>query len=310
MTKSGPGHEPVLCQEVLEAFSERFPGHFLDATFGGGGHSRALLEAHAGNVVTALDRDPSAVARARFLAESFAGRFRMQDMNFAALAELEATDFAGILFDFGVSSFHFDEGERGFSFREDAPLDMRMDPREGRSAWEFLETADAGDLVQAVRDFGEEPRWRRIVAAIERARGGGQLRRTHSFAQLVETAVGGRRPQERIHPATRTFQGVRIAVNGELAAIETALPAAFAKLSPGGRLAAISFHSLEDRLVKRFFRRMAGKAEHAGDHRPEQLRRRQARQLTRRPLVAGEAERSGNPRSRSAKLRILEKETA
>ena len=310
MTEGGKGHAPVLCEEVMEAFAERSPGRFLDATFGGGGHSRALLEGDPDNHVVALDRDPAASTRAEALQAAFPERFRFHDMNFAELDQLEEADFSGILFDFGVSSFHFDEAGRGFSFREDASLDMRMDPREGRPAWHFLESADHRELVRAVREYGEEPRWRKIVSAIEAARGGTQLRRTRSFAELVETAVGGRRPQERIHPATRTFQGVRIAVNAELEAIETALPAAFAKLAGGGRLAAISFHSLEDRIVKRFFRRMAGKAEHAGDHRPEQLRTRRAHLLTRRPIEADEAERRRNPRSRSAKLRILEKEAA
>jgi 16S rRNA (cytosine1402-N4)-methyltransferase len=147
-----------------------------------------------------------------------------------------------------------------------------------------------------------------VVAAIERARGTGQLERTVSFAQLVETAVGGRRPQERIHPATRTFQGVRIAVNRELAVIEAALPAAFAKLAAGGRLAAISFHSLEDRIVKRFFRRMAGQPEHGSDALPAQFRIRRATLLTRKPVMATDDEINENPRSRSARLRVLEKE--
>jgi 16S rRNA (cytosine1402-N4)-methyltransferase len=159
-----------------------------------------------------------------------------------------------------------------------------------------------------VRDFGEEPRWRRVVHAIESARGSARLERTLAFAALVEEAVGGRRPGDRIHPATRTFQGIRIAVNRELAVIEAALPAAFSKLQDGGRLAAISFHSLEDRIVKRFFRRMAGRPEHAHDSRPGQFRLRQATLLTSKPVVADAAELSRNPRARSAKLRVLEKE--
>jgi 16S rRNA (cytosine1402-N4)-methyltransferase len=302
------GHEPVLLQAVIEHLADGRSGTFLDATFGGGGHTRALLEADERNVVVALDCDPEAIERGKLLQADFPGRLTLYHTNFEKLGEIEEADFIGILFDFGVSSFHFDEGRRGFSFREDAPLDMRLNPEEGIPASEFLKRADHAELVQAVRDFGEETRWRRVVAAIENARGTGQLDRTLSFAKLVEEAVGPRRPGSRIHPATRTFQGIRIAVNRELAVIETALPAAFDKLSEGGRLAAISFHSLEDRIVKRFFRRMAGRPEHSRDSLPGQFRVRRAALITRKPLVADEAEATRNPRSRSAKLRILEKE--
>jgi 16S rRNA (cytosine1402-N4)-methyltransferase len=182
-----------------------------------------------------------------------------------------------------------------------------MDPGCGHPASEFLERAPYPELVQAVRNFGEEPRWRRVIDAIVGARGDGRLQRTLSFAQLVEEALGGRRPGERTHPATRTFQGIRMAVNGELAELEQVLPEAFARLVPGGRMAVISFHSLEDRMVKRFFRRMAGKAEHGGDHVPEQLRARSGRLLSTRPLVAASDEVARNPRARSAKLRVIEK---
>jgi 16S rRNA (cytosine1402-N4)-methyltransferase len=283
-------------------------GTFLDATFGGGGHTRALLEADDRNVVVALDCDPEAIERGRRLQEAFPGRLTLHHMNFEDLGQLEEDGFIGILFDFGVSSYHFDEARRGFSFREDGPLDMRLNPETGISASAFLETASHQELVEAVRNFGEEPRWRKVVAAIEAARGTGQLERTLPFAELVEKVLGGRRPGDRIHPATRTFQGIRIAVNRELAVIEAALPAAFAKLCLGGRIAAISFHSLEDRIVKRFFRRMAGRPEHGRDSRPSQFRVRQAGLVTRKPVVADEEEMARNPRARSAKLRVLEKE--
>lgn len=293
---------------VIEYLAEGRSGTYLDATFGGGGHTRALLEADERNMVVALDCDPEAIERGKRLQEDFPGRLTLYHTNFEKLGEIEESGFTGVLFDFGVSSFHFDEGRRGFSFREDAPLDMRMNPEEGQPASEFLKRAEHNELVQAVRDFGEEAKWRRVVSAIENARGSDRLERTLSFAKLVEEAVGPWRPGTRIHPATRTFQGIRIAVNRELAVIESALPAAFDKLSDGGRLAAISFHSLEDRIVKRFFRRMAGRPEHGRDSLPVQFRVRRATLITRKPLVADEAEATRNPRSRSAKLRILEKE--
>lgn len=302
-------HQPVLLGPVLELLLAGQPGYYLDATFGGGGHTRAILEADAQNQVVALDCDPEAVERGRALAAAYPGRLVLHHMNFASLGELEASGFSGILFDFGVSSFHFDAGERGFSFREDAPLDMRLNPEEGMPASQFLRTAETAALVEAVRDFGEEPRWRRVVRAIEAARGTAALERTLAFAALVEEAVG-RRPGERIHPATRTFQGVRIAVNHELEVIETALPEAFRKLQPGGLLAAISFHSLEDRIVKRFFRRMAGRPEHGRDSAPMQSRLRRAEIVTGKPIVADAEEIRFNPRSRSAKLRVLRKEAA
>jgi len=302
------GHKPVMLQPVLAFLTEGRSGLYLDATFGGGGHTRALLEADSRNIVVALDCDPDAIKRGQALKEAFPGRLSICQMNFEELAQLEESDFEGILFDFGVSSFHFDQADRGFSFQKDGPLDMRMNPESGQPASEFLKSASYYELVEAIRDFGEEPKWRRVVRAIEEARGSQQFQRTLSFASLIERAVGGRRPQDRIHPATRTFQGVRIAVNRELAVIEKALPEAFAKLKIGGRLAVISFHSLEDRMVKRFFRRMAGRPEHGKDSTPGQFRVRQATMLTRKPVVADTEETIENPRARSAKLRVLEKE--
>lgn len=302
------GHTPVLLDPVLKYLADGRSGSYLDATFGGGGHTRALLESDDRNTVVALDCDPEAIERGRELQAAFPGRLDLRHLNFEDLGSLKETGFVGILFDFGVSSYHFDQAERGFSFREDGPLDMRLNPETGIPASEFLKTADHDDLVQAVRDFGEERRWHRVVRAIEAARGSDQLERTLAFAGLVEAAVGGRRPNDRIHPATRTFQGVRIAVNRELAVIEAALPDAFEKLSDGGRLAAISFHSLEDRIIKRFYRRMAGRPEHGRDATPGQFRVRRAKILTTKPVIAAADETARNPRSRSAKLRILEKE--
>ena len=304
------GHIPVLCEAVVRLLDPAArPGTYLDGTFGAGQHTRALLASHPGVIVHGIDRDPAARGRAEELANDFPGRFHFHDANFADLEDLELPPLTGALFDLGVSSFHFDEGERGFSFRFDGPVDMRMDPRAGRSALELLERGSEPELVHAVRDLGEEPRWRKVVHAIREARGTGQLTRTISLAEVVETAA--RTPRHRrpgiAHPATRTFQGLRLAVNGELDALRAVLPAAFDKLVPAGRLAVISFHSLEDRLVKRAFRHFAGMPESARDHRPQQERLQQATLLTRRPVTADEAECIANPRARSAKLRVLEK---
>jgi 16S rRNA (cytosine1402-N4)-methyltransferase len=301
-----PGHKPVLLGEVMGFLSPKPGQRFLDCTFGGGGHSRALLE--AGAQVLAMDRDPEAVSRAGELASEYEGRFRLIDRDFGRLASLEDSDFDGILFDFGLSSFQLDDPGRGFSFRSDGPADMRMDPRCGVPASLWLETATEEMLVRAVRDFGEETHWRRVVRALVAARGTSALSRTASLADVVAGAIPARdRRMSRIHPATRSFQGIRIAVNDEIGAIERALPAAFSKLRPSGVLCAISFHSLEDRPVKQFLRRMCGQPETASDSTPQDLRLRLAEALTRRPVSPSDAEVAENPRSRSAKLRAVRK---
>ena len=302
------GHHPVLLAEVLELLAPRPGMRLLDGTFGGGGHSRALLEAAPATELVALDRDPAAQARAAKLSEDFPDRFQLLDTDFGRLGQCGLGEFDGMLFDLGVSSFQLDECERGFSFRQDAPADMRMDPRHGVPAATWLETASEDMLVQAVRNYGEEPHWRRVVGALKAARGTGALARTAGLAQLVADVIPARdRRQMKLHPATRTFQGLRIAVNDEIGAIERVLPAAFAALRPGGVLVVISFHSLEDRPVKLFFRAMCGQPLHARDSTPQDLRTKQAEPLTRKPLTAGATEIATNPRSRSAKLRALRK---
>jgi len=303
-TETAYRHVPVLVAEVLALLQQnQVDGspHYLDCTFGGGGHTRAILEANPAARVTALDRDPAAQARAAALAAAFPGRLQFHDLPFSRIDELNETRYAGVLFDLGVSSFQLDEAARGFSFRLPAPADMRLDPRAGVPAAQFLEIATREELEAAVRDAGEEPRWRRVVEAILRSRGTGLLARTDTLAEVVADAVGG--PPTRTHPATRTFQGLRIALNAELDELTTALPKAVDRLAPGGVLAIISFHSLEDRIAKRFLNRLCGRPEHENDATPAQLRHARAELLTRRPLSPGEAEVAANPRSRSAHLR-------
>lgn len=283
-----PEHLSVLAAESIEALAIRPDGTYVDATFGAGGHSALILAALGpqGRLI-AFDADPSAEARA--LPDP---RFTLVHANFRTLAEeLDARGIAsvdGVLFDLGVSSMQFDEGERGFSFRVAAPLDMRMDPTQGESAAEWLDSHEEKEIADAIYQYGEERASRRIARAIVARRAEGRpVRDTADLASLVARVV---RTSGRIHPATRTFQALRIAVNDELGALRDGLDAALERTAPGGRIVAISFHSLEDRIVKHTFR--------------EDPR---VRAVTRKPIVAGDEELAANPRARSAKLRIAER---
>ena len=283
-------------------------GRFADLTYGGGGHSEAILEASDSTELMSFDCDPDALIRSENTTNLFGDRFTFHDLSFQKMDEVSsAEDFDGVLMDLEISSFQLMEPLKGFSFRLDAPIDMRLDPRVGQSAAEFLETASRESLVRAVREYGEERRWSRVVNAILEARGTGVLQRTMSAAELVSNAVGGFRIRQRIHPATKTFQGIRIAINGEMEALALTLPKAFRALKPGGVLVVISFHSLEDRMVKRFMRKMAGRPVHRWDRSVLDDRKVCAELLNTKIIAPSSKEVEENPRSRSARLRVLKK---
>lgn len=278
-----PPHTSVLASEALDALAIVPAGTYVDATFGAGGHTRLIL-ARLGphGRAIAFDADP--------LASSLApqdSRLILVHANFRALAnELAARSIAavdGVLYDLGVSSMQLDDGARGFSFRTDAPLDMRLDPTQGETAAEYIASHDEGQLADAIFQFGEERSSRRIARALKTK----MPRTTGELAAIVAGTVHVRGKRERIHPATRTFQALRIAVNDELGALRESLDAAIRVVRPGGRIAVISFHSLEDRIVKVLFR------EHA-----------RLQPLTRKPIVPSDEEIAANPRARSAKLRV------
>jgi len=302
----GPGHQPVLLEETLELLAPREGLRVVDATFGRGGHSRALLE--AGARVVALDQDPEAVAAASRLIEKFGSeRFEIREMNFRNLQSLtrEGERYDGVLFDFGVSSPQLDEARRGFSFQKEGPLDMRMSPETSRTAEEIVNEADEAELVQIFFEYGEERQARRVAAVIVRERENDRICSTLRLAAIIEKAVGGRRDRK-IHPATKCFQALRIAVNDELAAIDEALEALPELLNPGGRLAAISFHALEDRRVKRFIEKhsqeeIRGERYAFGQPNPDYCLKKLGR------WKPSEKEIETNPRARSARLRGAEK---
>ena len=293
-------HEPVLLEEVVAGLAVQPGSTHIDGTFGAGGYSKALLGAGAGRVI-AFDRDPTAIAEGRSLVpdprlELFHERFSRMDR---ALAERDIAPVDGVALDIGVSSMQLDRAERGFSFSKDGPLDMRMS-QAGESAAEFLNSADEAEIARVLRDYGEEPRARAVARAIVAAR---PLTRTAELAAVVRKALGYRQGQKS-DPATRTFQAIRIHLNAELEELEQGLRAAERVLRPGGRIAVVTFHSLEDRIVKRFLRERSGNVPAGSRHRP-QIARGPAPTFEKvaRPVAPSERELASNPRARSARLR-------
>ncbi|WP_374275304.1 16S rRNA (cytosine(1402)-N(4))-methyltransferase RsmH [Brevundimonas sp.] len=305
-------HAPVLLAEVVEALAPA-PGQvMIDATFGAGGYTRALLQ--AGAEVVALDRDPTVEPHAEAVARDFPNRFRLVRTPFSGLAEAFASTGLprpdGAVFDIGVSSMQLDQAERGFSFMRDGPLDMRMSS-EGESAADIVNGWEHGPLAHILKLYGEERQSGRVATAILRRRAERPFARTLDLAEVVEKALGGRRGAA-IHPATRTFQALRIAVNDELGELRAGLEAAEATLAPGGRLAVVTFHSLEDRIVKAFLAERSGNTPAGSRHAPQIVEARQPsfELLFKGAREAGEAERASNPRARSAKLRAARRTDA
>jgi 16S rRNA (cytosine1402-N4)-methyltransferase len=304
------GHIPVMLAEVLASLAPRAGGRYCDATFGGGGYASAILQA-AACTLWAIDRDPDAIARGTALAATHPGRLHLIQGAFgdmlALLAEAGVTQLDGIVLDLGVSSYQLDNAERGFSFRTDGPLDMRM-AKHGATAADLVNTLSEPELADILYEFGEERASRRIAKAIATARAEAPIETTRHLAEIIRSVL----PPDKSghHPATRSFQALRIKVNDELAQIEQALSQASRLLAPGGRLVVVSFHSLEDRIVKRFMTQAAGRTGGPSRHDPAGLFARQAPQfrlLQARALRPSEAEAATNPRARSARLRALER---
>jgi 16S rRNA (cytosine1402-N4)-methyltransferase len=302
-----------MAKEVLRNLEPHHGGTYLDGTLGGGGHARLILEASSPDgLLIGLDRDAAALAAAKDNLAVFGERVILRQGNFAVMGDLldhlGIVGLDGVLLDLGVSSHQLDTPERGFSFREEGLLDMRMNPNEGVSAATVLAEAEAGELQRIFREFGEE-RWAgRIARAIVATRGREPIATTLQLADLISRTVPGGRAPQRIHPATRVFQALRIHVNAELENLQGGLDAAWRRLKQGGRLVVISFHSLEDRIVKQFFRKLA-----TGCICPPRLavcacgQKPRVRVLTRKAIRADEMEISQNPRARSAVLRAMEK---
>ncbi|GAB1542322.1 16S rRNA (cytosine(1402)-N(4))-methyltransferase RsmH [Scytonema sp. NUACC21] len=279
-------HIPVLSREVIEGLAVRPNGHYLDATVGGGGHSRLILESAPDVRLTAIDQDEDALAAAKKELAAFEERVQFIRTNFAAY-QFPQNNFDGIIADLGVSSHHLDTPERGFSFRREANLDMRMDRRQSLTAADVINYWDEAELANIFFKYGEERLSRRIARHIVEKR---PFQTTTELASAIASSVPAKYRHGRIHPATRVFQALRIAVNDELKVLETFLSKAPNALTPGGRIAVISFHSLEDRIVKHTLR----------DSPLLQV-------LTKKPITAQEEEINNNPRARSAKLRIAQR---
>ncbi|WP_374441590.1 16S rRNA (cytosine(1402)-N(4))-methyltransferase RsmH [Stella sp.] len=301
-------HVPVMLPEVLDALAPRAGGIYVDGTFGAGGYSRAILDA-APCRVWGIDRDPEAVARGRALAERYPGRLDVVEGRFGEmdrlLGERGVAAVDGVTLDLGVSSPQIDTPERGFSFRQDGPLDMRMGS-DGPTAADLVATTEERDMADIIFRYGEERHARRVARAIVAARAEGPITRTSALAEIVRRAVP--RSNDGIDPATRTFQALRIAVNDEMGELERGLDAAERLLAPGGRLAVVAFHSLEDRTVKAFLRGRSGAGGEGSRHLPPTARAAASfRLLGGRAVRPSDAECRANPRARSARLRAAER---
>jgi len=306
MSQPAP-HVPVLLDEVIAGLAPQPGETHVDGTFGAGGYTRALLAAGA-NVI-AFDRDPDAIAEGQVLVAESKGRLQLVPDVYSrmgeALADRGIDRVEGVTLDVGVSSMQLDRADRGFSFQADGPLDMRMG-QSGMSAADFVNTADEAEIADVLFHFGEERQSRRVARAIVAAR---PITRTGELAQVVRRALGYREHDKK-DPATRTFQAIRIHVNRELGELEDGLAAAEASLAPGGRLAVVSFHSLEDRIVKRFLKERSGATPSGSRHLPEVAQRTPSFEAVAKPVRAGEAELARNPRSRSATLRVARRTAA
>lgn len=311
-SRSGAGdrspHLSVLYHDTILALKPQSPGRYVDATVGAGGHAAGILQASSPEgKLLGLDRDPQALELASQRLSVYGDRVVLRQASYTTLLEQLAaigwTGVQGVLMDLGVSSMQIDTPERGFSFQSEGPLDMRFDPSQATTAADLVNRLSETELADLIWEFGEERHARRIARAIVQAR---PLQTTTQLADVVLKAVRGER--SKIHPATRTFQALRIAVNEELKGLAETLPQAVKALAPGGRLAVISFHSLEDRIVKQFFRRESRDCICPPDQ-PVCICGHKAsiREITRRPIVANEEEIAANPRARSAKLRVAEK---
>jgi 16S rRNA (cytosine1402-N4)-methyltransferase len=305
------GHLPVMLAEVLATLAPRDDAAYLDCTFGGGGYARAILEAAPRCTLFAMDRDPDAIARGAALASRFAPRLTLVEGRFGDMLDhLSArgvTALDGVVMDLGVSSFQLDQAERGFSFRAEGPLDMRME-KQGPSAADLVNTLPEAELADILFRLGEERFARRIAKAIVARRAEQPFETTGDLAALVRSKVP--RDPSGIDGATRAFQALRLAVNDELGEVERGLDAAASLLAPGGRLVVVAFHSLEDRIAKHFMAQATGRAGGASRHDPGALRaaaRPRFRLLTPRALRPSEAETHDNPRARSARLRAMER---
>ena len=301
-------HQPVLYQEIIHALQPRRAGRYVDGTVGAGGHARGILEASAPDgQLLGLDLDPQALAIARETLAPYEHRIHLAQASYTSLsAQLrqlgwEAVD--GIVLDLGASSMQFDTPARGFSFQHNAPLDMRFGPQVAQTAAEIVNTYSESELADLIYEYGEERDSRKIARAIVKAR---PLHTTRELVAVIE-AISPRRG-DRLHPATRTFQALRIAVNDELASIKEVLPQAVAGLGPGGRLAVISFHSLEDRIVKEYFREQSKDLVNPPYEKLYDVERKAIiKEVNRKPIQPSEEETKNNSRARSAKLRIAEK---